>query len=366
MNDRPASSSSAALANDEAREFATFAQSQDALTLMAASWQVRRQDGLSAGEEAEFQQWLAEAPAHQAAFDQLDTVWRRLASLPAADVSRLGAAPRPTPAAPARPARRAARAGASRLFSGMAAAGVALAVAGAAWIGWHQWLNPWGYAHTYVTARGQQLEVRLPDGSTLQLDTATRADVRLTPQRREVLLPEGQALFQVQPDAGRPFDVLAGPLRITVVGTRFSVRNTQTGLDAGSVNVVVEEGRVRVAPALATGATPPGAVELTAGQSIRADAAGHLGPVTAQAPGGLMPWREHRANFESTPLALALAEFERYAATGLTIDDPNVAALRVNGSFDLRQAGAFAKALPQVLPVRLVKRQGSTEIVSAP
>ncbi|MFS2055731.1 iron dicitrate transport regulator FecR, partial [Variovorax sp. CT11-76] len=81
----------------------------------------------------------------------------------------------------------------------------------------------------------------------------------------------------------------------------------------------------------------------------------------APAAGALL-WREGRANFENTPLAQALAEFERYGPTGLTVRDPAVAAMRINGSFDLRQFGAFAKALPQVLPVRLQPREGTTEI----
>jgi transmembrane sensor len=53
----------------------------------------------------------------------------------------------------------------------------------------------------------------------------------------------------VQADPDRPFDVLAGPLRITVLGTRFSVRYTADASVPGGVRVAVEEGRVKVAPA---------------------------------------------------------------------------------------------------------------------
>jgi len=77
-------------------------------------------------------------------------------------------------------------------------------------------------------------------------------------------------------------------------------------------------------------------------------------------------WREGRVSFSGTPLMQALAEFERYGDTGLVIRDPAVAALKVNGSFDLRQIGAFARALPRVLPVQLSTRDGQTEIIAAP
>ncbi|KXK47414.1 MAG: transmembrane sensor, partial [Nitrosomonas europaea] len=35
-------------------------------------------------------------------------------------------------------------------------------------------------------------------------------------------------------------------------------------------------------------------------------------------------------------------------------------------SFDLRHIGAFARALPRVLPVQLSTRDGQTEIIAAP
>lgn len=59
-------------------------------------------------------------------------------------------------------------------------------------------------------------------------------------------MPEGQAVFSIKGDPSRPFDVLAGPLRITVVGTRSSVRFTPGIRGEEGVQVAVEEGRVRV------------------------------------------------------------------------------------------------------------------------
>ena len=250
-------------------------------------------------------------------------------------------------------------------------AGTAAAIGCTAWIGWTYWQQQPVFAQSYATTRGQQLDVHLPDGSTLKLDTATRAEVTLYRQRREVRLPEGQAMFTVKADASQPFDVLAGPLRITVVGTRFSVRNTPTGMGADGVSVVVEEGHVRVTSTNPTAAadSPSQAsvkvAELTAGQSIHADAQGQWEQIKAQSPGGAMLWREGRVNFDRTPLAQALAEFERYGATNVVIKDPKVAALRINGSFDLRQARTFTGALPQVLPVRLREQGGVTEIISS-
>ena len=404
---RPASSPPpiAAGGDADARELADFLADQHPLDVEAANWQVRQQDGLSADEAAELQRWLDEDPSNRHAFDRFDGVWDRLDALPPDDVARLktalpaptataqagfaqdpaprdvpGATPdfsrRPSHAASppprvAAPSRRGWRAGLAGLMPNLLATGAAAAIACTAWIGWSYWQQQPVFTQSYATARGQQLDVPLPDGSTLKLDTATRAEVTLYRQRREVRLPEGQAMFTVKADASQPFDVLAGPLRITVVGTRFSVRNTPTGMGADGVSVVVEEGRVRVARVDATAgasdvqaSAPANVAELTAGQSIDANAQGQWDQVKAQSTGGALLWREGRVNFDRTPLAQALAEFERYGATNVVIRDPKVAALRINGSFDLRQVRTFATALPQVLPVRLREQGGVTEVVS--
>jgi transmembrane sensor len=245
----------------------------------------------------------------------------------------------------------------------LATAALAVCVLGAGWLGWGHYQRQPVFHESFASARGELLDVHLPDGSVMKLDTATRVEVTLYRQRREVRLPEGQATFYVRADKARPFDVLTDSLRVTVVGTRFAVRNTHAGLGLGGEAVTVEEGRVRVAPLHAT-AGGTGAVELTAGESVQANRAGALGTVDSRPAHGALLWREGRINFDSTPLAQAVAEFERYGDTRLLIKDPEVAAMRVNGSFDTRLAADFGSALPLVLPVQLRKHGNVTEIVA--
>lgn len=330
------------------------ASTPTAVDAAAAGWLVRRQDGLDAAEEAAFQTWLAASPSHQVAFERVEGVWDRLGTLPTEQVATLR-----------RQDRRRWRFDIPRLVPLAAAACTAFILVGG-WLGWDHWQRQPTYSKTFATARGQQLDVQLPDGSRLRLDTATRAEVTLYRQRREVRLPAGQAMFTVRHDAGKPFDVLAGPVRVTVVGTRFSVRNTGTGLGADGVRVTVEEGRVRVAPIETTGPETrirtDAPVLLGPGEAVAVGTDGALRTPADNLPGSALLWREGRVNFENTPLAQALAEFERYGPTGLVLHDPTVGALRIHGSFDLRQLGAFTRALPQVLPVQLRARDGLTEI----
>jgi len=247
-----------------------------------------------------------------------------------------------------------------------------LSVSGGAYLGWDYWQHQPVYTQSFASQRGEQLDIQLPDGSRLRLDTATRIAVTLYRQRREVKLAEGQVVFQVQGDAARPFDVLAGPMQVTVVGTRFSVRHTAGILGDDGVRVAVEEGRVRVRRALpadkrASAVAPADGhtIELLAGQQVTADLAGELAPVAAVSAAGIAPWRDGRITFDNTPLAQALAEFERYGQTGLTVRDPAVAGLRLTGTFDPQRLGNFLLALPKVLPVRLRADGATTEIVAS-
>lgn len=236
-----------------------------------------------------------------------------------------------------------------------ALAGVAvLATVGAGWAGYQHWQQQPTFQQHYATARGQQLNTDLPDGSRLQLDTATAADVTLYRDHREVRLTEGQAVFKVHGDKARPFDVLAGDSRITVVGTKFSVRYLPAGMQ-----VAVMEGKVRVQGG--------GEVRhLLPGQTISAGKDGQLSEVSSMPVDAMASWLSGRLSFDNAPLIAVLAELARYGDTGLQVHDAKVGQLTVTASVNLRDPQGFARSLPRVLPVRLrALPGGGSEIISA-
>lgn len=378
----------------------------------AASWLARSQGGGPADAESEsdaepeFKAWLADREENRHAFEALSAVATRVRGLPAAELASLqlglqrdlaaldaaeAASARPRPDTAGSRHHGVARRPPSvwRWMTHASASLASIAFIGTGWLTWSHWQAQPTFSQSYATQRGQQLDVALPDGSRLHLDTATRLEVTLYRHRREVRLAEGQAMFEVASaaagqgsgsarPASMPFTVRAGSLDVRVLGTRFSVRHTASGLEAGGVSVAVQEGHVRVSPtAEATTASArsepqapaqPGhwaSIDLIAGQRVSADADGRLGEMSRIPPDTAAPWRDHRVSFENTPLAQALAEFERYGPTGLRVTDPQVAALRLGGSFDLRRLDRFAAALPQMLPVRLKHGNGQTEIISS-
>lgn len=382
-------------AHADEQAFDAFAKAQDPLDIDAATWVARRCNGLSPEGEAELQAWLNADPRHAEAFADMDATFGDVKQLPDGDVAALKASLQHAPvvpprhattlAKPAHPGRRQAWLDWGQMLPHAAAATLAFVMVSIGWMSWQLWRQMPTFEKTFTSARGQQLTAILPDGgadtahttaslgSTLQLDTATRLQARLYRDRREVHLSDGQAMFNIRPDDERPFHVWAGALRITVIGTRFSVRHTSSGIGAGKTIVFVEEGRVRVATAgpaddnndlSATPSPDAPAVELTAGQRLVADTTGHLDAVTSLPTASVAPWRDGRVSFEQATLAQAIAEFERYGRTGLLVRDPAVAALPVGGSYSVQQWQHFVQTLPHMLPVRLVQRGDVTEVVA--
>lgn len=331
----------------------------------ALDWLVRSNDGLSAQEHVALAHWLAADSRHLAAFTRWQQDWQTLDTATDDDISLLkqrlavDIAAESTHAATIKTTpiswwqRLTARVMPRKAF-----AAALLTVCGTSVVIWYQ-LHHYAFDHTYVTAQGQQVDVVLPDDSHLWLDTVTQASVSLRRDHRQVVMPAGQMVFHVKGDTARPFDVLAGNTRITVVGTRFSVRYTPDMPGNNQVQVAVEEGRVRVAPT----DRPANAIELTVGQMVSVDHTGTPGKVQTVADSEIGLWRQQRVSFDNIALSQALAEFNRYAPARLIITDPQVGAMRITGTFDPTNLDNFTRTLPRVLPVTVQQQQGQAVIM---
>lgn len=65
-----------------------------------------------------------------------------------------------------------------------------------------------------------------------------------------------------------------------------------------------------------------------------------------------LSWRNGQLVFRDTPMAEAVAEFNRYNERKLIIDDPAVGQLRVGGIFRATQLDAFVSLVQQGFPVQ--------------
>ena len=313
----------------------------------AAHWRVRQDRGdLSEAEQNEFDAWLAAAPRNAAEYEKAQRSWDVFDA--AGDDKHLRALRHS--ALKVRPEKR-------RRAWPQLAAGFALLVAGGALV----WvlletaspsLSRLG-APDYITARGERLNLTLPDGTAVTMNTETAIDVVYERDRRFVQLTGGQAFFDVARDRDRPFVVQAGERTITALGTAFEVR-----LLDGRFKVLLVEGTIAVedaAGAAAAGsARAPEPVVMTSGQELAAE--GTVARVDKANVQRELRWRDGFIEFQDETLADAVAEFNRYSPSMMVIDDERVAALRVTGVFRTDRADHFMDAMSELLPVAMDNR----------
>lgn len=344
----------------------------------AAAWLVRLEADRSEEVRAQFESWLAGDRRHRVAYLRLEKGWRRadrlknLKPLDGAvnenvlDTFPRGAQEAATAAQPAAVTAPAPAAPRKAIGFALAAAVAIVAIGPIMWlvgshVGWQ----------TYRTELGGFQRVALQDGSTAFLNTNSEIRVRLSKQRREILLARGEALFTVAHDARRPFDVKAGDTVVRAVGTAFSVRLR----DQQQVDVIVTEGRVAIDPPddsenfkLAQSIPVPQLSTLAAGEAVHVKSRKlEVRKIDTENMTRKLAWTQGRLWFDRVTLAEAIAEFNRYNRRQLVIDDATIAGLRIGGAFDATDVDSFVAALGtfgiKAVATRANKDDQDTEVI---
>lgn len=335
----------------------------EAIEATAAAWLAQRDDTFTPAQAAEFARWRSADVRHEGAVLKLDGAWSALQALreyrplsarhPDRDALHAAA---PSARGPRRP---------WHVAAAMLAA--SLVLAGGVWFAARDRVQA-PLPPTYATTVDGYERVALADGSTLELNAASEVRVHFSPGERRVRLARGEAHFTVARDPARPFVVEAGGIAVRAVGTAFNVR-----LDERAVEVLVTEGRVAVAaPAEHRRPVPASpAAELTANERVvvaHTDGPAARPEVVRVDPGTLraaLAWQERRLVFSNTPLAEALAQFNRRNRLQLELADADLATLPIGGSFRAENVDAFVRLLvsggeitvEQPDPARIVLRK---------
>ncbi|MCG8505923.1 MAG: FecR family protein [Sphingomonadales bacterium] len=312
----------------------------------AAEWLVAFDDGeIGLSEKRTFLDWLKQSPDHIKEFMQLSALHveltqnERLQSsideLVAAAKSEVIEFEPASETAPARDDKESEPQAhiVTRRWMGVAAT-LLIGILTAVWVG-----RGAQTGHIYRTELGEQRSIALEDGSMITLNTLSEVRVTLTERSRQVKLIAGEALFDVARDPARPFYVDAGPMRLTVVGTRFNVyrQSEQTVL-------TVVEGRVAVAT---TSVPPAGNADPSAESRLLANAGDQVavavdgsGVTRAEIPAAeaSTAWTERKLVFEDRPLADVAEEFNRYNRLPIKVDDPELGSRRITGVFNAHDA----------------------------
>ncbi len=220
------------------------------------------------------------------------------------------------------------------------------AIAAALAVVWVLLPRPVGPAQTMLltTAPGERQVFKLGDGSQVELGVAGSLQVAggFGTTERLVRL-EGQAHFDVAPDTRRPFQIEAGPARVTVVGTKFGVR-AYPGDEA--VTVAVSAGRVEVETVPASRR-----IELRAGQAadLQKRDSGWTWVTRQLDEGRDYAWRQDRLIFRGTGLSAVAADLERFYGVTVRIGDDQTRALRLDATFEKEPLDRVARTIALAL-----------------
>jgi transmembrane sensor len=270
-------------------------------------------------DRAELQTWRNSHSSHEQAWQKAQLLRQRFAELPSA--LAMASLDRP------QESRR------TLLKRGLGA----VALVPAAWLISRQLpLDVW--SADLRTATGEGKTIRLADGGSLQLNTASAVDIDLT--KRLLKLVEGEIALSVPGIS--PLTVQTHFGQVIVSQGDVCARQGQTGC-----KVSVLKGTVRLQPLRGPD------FSLQAGQqvSLKAAGAGAIEPFDVLAPG----WREGVLMAQNQPLGDFLRELSSYRP-GVLRWEPELESLRVTGSFRLQDTDRILALLAASLPLEVHSR----------
>jgi transmembrane sensor len=303
----------------------------------AAEWLAKRvSEDWDGNQQIALDAWLAESPAHRIAYLRVNGAWSH--------TSRLAALRVPSPVEIG---------GSKRLkrATGRVVAILVLAII----------VSASGAAYfltagdkTYTTQIGDHKIVALNDGSQVELNTDTT--LRVSANAGTVTLVKGEAFFQIKHDASRLFRVIIGNHRITDLGTKFLVRS-----DPNRLEVALVEGRARLESS-ATGASAQSAILVSGDVAVATAGSLSVTKEVARRVKAELGWQRGVLIFDSTPLAEAAAEFNRYNEKKLIVRDASVARFKIDGTFPIKNVGQFTEVAQAVFGLHVSKLDDETVI----
>lgn len=283
-------------------------------------------DGADATTRERFAAWLAASPANARAYERASALWQSpLLGMAAAELEQH-----------ARGARQRHKRWRHRCFAAAASVLLALTLA-------LQSDLPLRLRADHVTAVGERQHLQLADGSRILLNTDTALSAEVDGQQRSARLFRGEAYFEVTQDRGLPFEVDAGPLRMSMHGTAFAVRRlgdaTEVSVQRGELDVQTRRDAMRFS--------------LAAGDSLRVGPDGLGERQRDTGPARRPAWVEGRLVFENCPLREVLAELRRYYPGWIVSPDEQLGAVAITGNYRLDDPRGALRSLARITATHL-------------
>ncbi|MBN1840212.1 MAG: FecR domain-containing protein [Campylobacterales bacterium] len=189
----------------------------------------------------------------------------------------------------------------------------------------------------HYTIQKEIATIVLPDASTVLLDAKTKASIRCSYSKREVLLERGKVLLSVTKNPDKPFFVQAGAISVKVLGTRFEVQHYDEHVDVSVIEgiVTVQKGEEHI---LAT---------LKKGEKLFYSTTSDRILLQKIAPEMIASWKEGVLRFQNETLSHAIHAFSYYHNLNISLQ-PELETQRISGSFAIDEVDKFLYALTKI------------------
>ncbi|MGE7993397.1 FecR domain-containing protein [Pseudomonas sp. NPDC089554] len=290
----------------------------------AIDWLVKlRFDEPCPRREQQFQQWLASHPHNALAWQRVNHLGEELAVLPGALSRRTLEGSRSL---------RSSRRDHLKLL------GVLAVGSGLLW-GAREPLGLPALLADSSTATGERRGLQGSDGSRLLLNTDSAIDLRYSPDQRLLTLLRGEVSLDSNGDDTRPFHIDTAIADMDTHNGQLLLRENDQGL-----LLAVRRGEVTLFP---SSATPR---RVLPGEILQVSADGQL--QLAHLHGDPWAWTDGVLSVQQMPLGEFVNELSRYRP-GVLRCAPEVAGLKVSGTFQLGDSEQILRLLARSLPVRI-------------
>ena len=181
-----------------------------------------------------------------------------------------------------------------------------------------------------VADKQKSEEIELPDGTRITLNTNTRMRYpeHFSGNSREISI-EGEAYFEVAPDARRPFIIHAGETDIRVLGTCFNVNAYP---DSETIEVIVQSGKVQVSNKAKNNSGGSHLILDPGDKAIYLCANNSLQKSTNRDP-NYLAWKTHQLTFRETSLREVVRNLEKVYQVKIVMADDQLNNLLLTAHF---------------------------------
>ncbi|HEY0273569.1 MAG TPA: FecR domain-containing protein [Chitinophaga sp.] len=175
--------------------------------------------------------------------------------------------------------------------------------------------NAGAIMNTMTTPRGGAYAIVLTDGSKIWLNAASslRFPAYFAGADRTVEL-QGEAYFEIAPDAGKPFHVIAGAQTIDVLGTHFNISNYN---DESTIITTLTTGSIRVRTAGATSVLEPGQQSLVSNADVS-----RINLQPEADTGQALAWQHNLFQFNNADIGTIMRQLSRWYDVEVVFEGP--------------------------------------------